>query len=51
MFDRDELERDIEESETFAEEKEFHRTLDNPYKAVDNLTGNTREEHTKTLVK
>ena len=51
-FDRDELDRDdIEEQETFADEKEFHRTLENQYKALDNLTGNTREEHTKTLVK
>ena len=36
---------DIEEQETFADEKEFQRKLDNQYKALDNLTGNTQEEH------
>ena len=37
-FDRDELDRDdIKEPETFADEKEFQRTLDNQYKALDNL--------------
>ena len=52
VFDRDELVRDdIEESETFADEKEFHRILDNQFKALNNLTGYTREEHKNTLVK
>ena len=42
-YDRDELDRDdIEVQKTFADEKEFQRTLDNQYKALDNLTGNTR---------
>ena len=41
-----------EEPETsFVDDEQFQRTLNNQYKALDNLTGNTQEEHRKTLVK
>ena len=45
-FNRDKFDKDhIKEPETFVGENKIQNTLDNQYKALDNLTGKTREEH------
>ena len=52
-FDDEEIDKDIdEEPETsFTDEIEFQRTLSNQYEALDNLTGETQNEHRLNLLK
>ena len=53
-FDRDDYDKDdVDETDekSFMDEEDFQRTLNNQYKALDNLKGNTLEEHTTKLLK
>ena len=50
-FDRDDYDKDETDEKSFMDEEDFQRTLNNQYKALDDLKGNTLEEHTTKLLK
>ena len=50
-FDRDDYDKDETDEKSFMDEEEFQRTLNNQYKALNDLKGNTQVEHTMKLMK